>query len=183
MKKVLIVVDMQNDFINGSLGSAQAEEILPRVVERILAYRDMGDARLIATKDTHFENYLETREGRKLPVTHCIRGSAGWELNPAVERALGGAAELYEKPSFGSERLAQDLKRDYESCQDEVQIELIGVCTDICVVSNALLIRAALPEAEILVTPACCAGTTPENHEAAVRTMESCQITINRQKG
>ena len=182
MRKVLIVVDMQNDFINGALGSGEAEAILPNAVDKILAYRAMGKAgRIIATKDTHFENYPETREGRKLPAVHCIRGSVGWELNPAVEQALAGEAEIYEKPTFGSEHLAEDLKRAYQGCQDEVEIELIGVCTDICVVSNALLIKAVLPEAEISVDASCCAGVTPESHEAALKTMEMCQITVKRQ--
>lgn len=181
MKKVLIVVDMQNDFINGVLGTAEAEAILPAVVDKIMKYRALGaEGRILATKDTHFDNYPETREGRKLPAVHCIRGTVGWEFNPAVGQALGGEAEVYEKPTFGSEHLAEDLKRTYQGCQDEVEIELIGVCTDICVVSNALLIKAVLPEAEISVDASCCAGVTPESHEAALQTMQMCQITVKR---
>ena len=174
-KHFLIVVDMQHDFIDGSLGSAEALAILPAVCERIRAAREAGDT-LIATLDTHEENYLETPEGRKLPVRHCIRGTEGWELHPAVREALGDGCTLVEKPTFGSVRLPEIIR---ETAGDsEISIELLGLCTDICVVSNTLLLKASFPEAEISVRRTCCAGVTPELHEAALKTMASCQIDI-----
>ena len=175
-RKFLIVVDMQNDFIDGSLGTKEAQAIVPAVTERIKALKAEGCA-VIATLDTHEENYLDTREGRFLPVRHCIRGTTGWELAPAIREALGDGATLLEKPTFGSVRLPQ-LVRDEMGDAEQLRIELVGLCTDICVVSNALLLKAAFPEAEIQVNSACCAGVTPEKHQAALETMASCQIDI-----
>ena len=174
-KKFLIVVDMQNDFIDGSLGTQEAQAIVPAAVRRIRACREAGYT-VIATLDTHEENYLTTSEGKKLPVRHCIRGSDGWRLNPQVRDALGDSL-LLEKPTFGSVRLPE-IVREAVSANDELSIELIGLCTDICVVSNALLLKANFPEASISVNPSCCAGVTPEKHLAALETMKSCQIDI-----
>ena len=172
MRKMLIVVDMQNDFIDGALGTAEARAIVPRVVEEIGKY---APENIIATRDTHPEHYLETQEGRRLPVPHCIRNTPGWELAPAVAAALGGAPVI-DKPSFGSRALAETLAALAEA--EELEITLVGLCTDICVVSNALLIKAFLPEAPVSVIAACCAGVSPESHAAALETMKMCQIQI-----
>ena len=174
-KQFLIVVDMQKDFIDGALGTPEAQAIVPAAAARIRACREAGYT-LIATLDTHTEDYLNTPEGKKLPVPHCIRGTEGWRLNPAIEAELKGCA-LVEKPTFGSVRLPE-LIRNQIVPEDEVTIELIGLCTDICVVSNALLLKASFPDAAIAVNPACCAGVTPAKHEAALETMRSCQIDM-----
>jgi len=174
-KRFLIVVDMQNDFIDGSLGTKEAQAIVPAVVERIRRAREGGET-VIATMDTHEQNYLQTREGRLLPVPHCIRDTEGWRIRPEVARLLGGCVSL-EKPTFGSMNLF-GLLCQLSGGDQKPEIELIGLCTDICVVSNALLLKAAFPEAEISVRRDCCAGVTPEKHEAALQTMASCQISI-----
>lgn len=172
MRKILLVIDMQNDFIDGSLGTKEAQAIVPSVVRKI---REYPPENVYATQDTHPENYLETQEGRNLPVKHCIRGTKGWELCPQIE-GLIRKDHIYEKPTFGSVKLAQDL---WEMAgEEELEIEIVGLCTDICVVSNALMIKAFLPETEISVDPQCCAGVTPGKHEAALETMRSCQIQI-----
>lgn len=167
--KTLIVVDMQKDFIDGALGTAEAVEIVPRVIEKIKKYEDEGGL-IIFTRDTHAEEYLDTREGRFLPVKHCIRGTEGHEIPPEI---LRGHDLIIDKPTFGSVALVEYLKG-----VDFSEIELIGLCTDICVVSNALLVKANFPEAEISVDSACCAGVTPESHTAALTTMKMCQITV-----
>lgn len=175
-KKILIVVDMQNDFIDGALGTAEAQAIVPAVVERIHACREAGWT-LIATLDTHSDNYMETPEGRKLPVPHCIKGTDGWQLNTAIAAALGDDCMMVEKPTFGSTQLPwliADITQDTEA----VTIELLGLCTDICVVSNALMLKAHFTDADIAVRRACCAGVTPATHEAALVTMGCCQIDI-----
>ena len=172
MRKMLIVVDMQNDFINGALGTPEAEAIVDRVVEKIGRY-PVSD--IIATRDTHAENYLETQEGRKLPVVHCVKGTPGWELHPKIAAALKGAV-IINKPTFGSRELAEKLALLAEL--DELEITLVGLCTDICVVSNALLIKAFLPETPVWVIADCCTGVTPESHKAALDTMRMCQIEI-----
>ena len=125
--------------------------------------------------DTHFENYMQTQEGRYLPVPHCVRGTEGWEIRPEIAGLLKGA-KVYEKPTFGSMQLAEDLKAAAE--KEEIELELIGLCTDICVVSNALLLKAQMPEVRISVDASCCAGVTPQKHEAALETMRSCQIRV-----
>ena len=174
-KKFLIVVDMQKDFIDGALGTAEAQAITGAAAERIRACRAAG-YRVIATLDTHEANYMETSEGRHLPVPHCIRGTEGWALHPDIREAAGDAL-IVEKPTFGSTRLPGIL-REEAGGEDPEAIELIGLCTDICVVSNALLLKAHYPEARIAVNAACCAGVTPEKHRAALETMRSCQIEI-----
>ena len=175
-QKFLIVVDMQKDFIDGSLGTSEAQAIVPAVCARIRACRDTGYA-VIATLDTHEENYMETREGRQLPVPHCIRGTEGWRIRPEVMEALGKDAVFVEKPTFGSVRLPQII-RDRSGEDGPEAIELLGLCTDICVVSNAMLLKAAFPETDFVVRADCCAGVTPDKHEAALETMRSCQIEV-----
>ena len=167
MRKILIVIDMQNDFIDAALGTKEAVAIVDAVKKKIWTYpaRD-----IIATMDTHGENYMETQEGKYLPVPHCIKGTKGWEIRPDIAELLKGA-KIYEKPTFGSTALAADLKALSE--QEEIELELIGLCTDICVVSNALLLKAAMPEVKISVEPSCCAGVTPEKHMAARETRQS----------
>lgn len=179
MKKILIVVDMQNDFVDGALGTKEAQAIVPAVVKKIAAYE--SDC-IYVTRDTHGADYLETQEGKRLPVAHCIRGSQGWALHPAVAAALPKEAVLVDKPSFGSPALAHQLAaRLQKECGGDaslMEIELVGLCTDICVVSNALLLKAAMPEVKISVDASCCAGVTPESHSAALTTMGMCQVQI-----
>ena len=172
MRKILIVVDMQNDFIDAALGTKEAVSIVEAVKDKIRSYEPDD---IYVTMDTHGENYLETREGRFLPVPHCIRGTEGWKIRPDIEVLLEGA-HIYEKPTFGSTRLAEDLTKVSE--EEPIRIELVGLCTDICVVSNPLLLKAHMPETDILVDAKCCAGVTPEKHLAALETMRSCQIQV-----
>lgn len=172
MRKLLLVIDMQNDFIDGALGTKEAAAIVGKVREKIRSYppRDV-----IATLDTHGADYLQTQEGKLLPVEHCVRETSGWKIHRDLAPLLT-EAKLYEKPAFGSFRLAEDLKTLAET--QEIELELVGLCTDICVISNALLLKAALPEVKISVDAACCAGVTPESHAAALTAMRSCQIEI-----
>lgn len=167
MKKILLVIDFQNDFIDGSLGTKEAQDIIGNVVKKIESYEEKNR---FATQDTHFEDYLSTQEGKNLPVLHCQKGTFGWEIR---KEAQLGFAKIFEKNSFGSVELAQFVK-----AQDVDEVELIGICTDICVVSNALLIKAFAPEVKIKVDVSCCAGVTPESHLAAIETMKSCQIEM-----
>ena len=178
-KKLLIVVDMQNDFIDGSLGSPQAREIVPNVCKKIHSWT--GD--IITTHDTHDKNYLETREGKYLPVEHCIVGTEGHFLNKNVQCELKNSKKWIDriiKHSFGYSYL-DDMIRVKDLAKYDY-IELVGLCTDICVVSNALIIKALLPEVDIAVDASCCAGVTPETHKAALLTMKSCQIDIKEDK-
>lgn len=169
MKKALIVVDMQNDFVSGSLGTEEAQAIVGQVAEKIRKYEEKG-ADVIFTRDTHGDNYLETMEGKKLPVKHCIQGSHGWEI---IDELKPYVKAVMDKPTFGSTELVEYVREQrYE------EIELVGLCTDICVVSNALLLKANFPEMEIKADEKCCAGVTPESHNAAIETMKMCQITI-----
>ena len=172
MRKILVVIDMQNDFIDAALGTKEAVAIVDAVKEKIRSY-SAGD--IFVTMDTHTPDYLETQEGRNLPVVHCVRGTEGWRIRPDIEALLKGA-KIYEKPTFGSWKMAQDLREISES--EEISVEMVGLCTDICVVSNALLLKAAMPEVEISVDASCCAGVTPEKHLAALETMRSCQIRV-----
>ena len=172
MKKVLVVIDMQNDFIDGALGTAEAVGIVDKVVKKIRNYP--ADC-IYATRDTHGEDYLETSEGRYLPVKHCIKGTMGWEIRKEVAQTMPQALVI-DKPTFGSEELVQRLLE--ESKGEEIEIELVGLCTDICVVTNALLLKTKLPETKIKVDAACCAGVTPESHEAALLTMKMCQVEV-----
>ena len=174
MKKILIVVDMQNDFIDGSLGTKEAESIVNHVVEEI----NKDYSLVIATRDTHPENYLKTNEGKHLPVKHCIKNSEGWQIRSEVFEAIEAKEYLViDKPTFGSEKLVEILKKINE--EEEIEtITLVGLCTDICVVSNALLVKAAFPEKRIEVKENCCAGVTPQSHDAALTTMKMCQIEV-----
>ena len=172
MRKILIVIDMQNDFIDAALGTKEAVAIVGAVKEKIRSY-PVED--VIATMDTHGENYMQTQEGKYLPVPHCIKGTEGWQIRPDIAELLGDAM-IIEKPTFGSTELAETLKALSE--RETIEMELIGLCTDICVVSNALLLKAAMPEVKISVDASCCAGVTPEKHLAALETMRSCQIQI-----
>ncbi|MBP3329709.1 MAG: cysteine hydrolase [Clostridia bacterium] len=165
MKKTLIVVDMQNDFIDKALGTAEAVRIVPAVKEKIGEYVKNGDE-IIFTRDTHGEDYLNTAEGRKLPVKHCIKGTEGWEI---AEGLYVDGAKIIDKPNFGWPHWNEE---NFE------EVELIGLCTDICVVSNALIIKAMFPEINVKVDSSCCAGVTPESHEAALKTMQMCQIEV-----
>ena len=172
MRKILIVIDMQNDFIDAALGTKEAVSIVENVKEKI---RSFPVEDVIATMDTHGEDYMQTQEGKNLPVMHCIRGTDGWKIRPDIAELLTGA-KIYEKPTFGSTALAADLKELSE--KEEIELELVGLCTDIYVVSNALLLKAAMPEVKISVDAACCAGVTPQKHLAALETMRSCQIQV-----
>ncbi|MBQ9156055.1 MAG: cysteine hydrolase [Eubacterium sp.] len=172
MRKLLLVIDMQNDFIDGALGTAEAVDIVEAVKDKIRSY-PADD--VIATMDTHQDNYMQTQEGTYLPVPHCIKGQQGWEIRPDIAELLGDA-KIYEKPTFGSTRLAEDLTK--LSQKEEIELEMVGLCTDICVISNALLLKANMPEVKITVDASCCAGVTPEKHLAALETMRSCQIQV-----
>ena len=172
MRKILIVIDMQNDFIDAALGTPEAVSIVENVKAKI---REYPQENVFATLDTHGADYLKTQEGAFLPVEHCIKGSSGWEIRSDIAELLAGAV-LYEKPTFGSTKLAEDIAGI--AAQEEIELELIGLCTDICVVSNALLLKAYMPEVRICVDSACCAGVTPEKHLAALETMRSCQIVV-----
>lgn len=173
MKRFLVVVDMQKDFVDGALGSVDAVAIVPGVVETIKSF----DGEIFITLDTHFDNYPETAEGRKLPVPHCIKGTEGWQLDKNVTCALSDREyTAVEKPTFGSLELPRLIEASADG--DDFSIEIIGLCTDICVVSNALVLKANFPEIPISVDSACCAGVTPQAHEAALATMRSCQIDV-----
>ncbi len=173
MKKFLVVVDMQKDFVDGVLGSQEAVAIVPAAVKKIMQF----DGEIFVTYDTHFDDYMDTLEGKKLPVPHCIKGTEGWQLNKDIVAALKGKKYTpVEKYTFGSVKLPDLIKK--AAGTEEFIVELIGLCTDICVISNALLLKANFPEANIAVDEACCAGVTPEKHNSAVETMKSCQIDI-----
>ena len=174
-KKILVVVDMQNDFIDGALGTAEAQAIIPDAVAHIQERKAQG-YEMIATLDTHGEDYMNTAEGKKLPVPHCIRKTSGWEINPQIREALGQCT-LVEKPSFGS-LVLPGMIRDRLEGADSLTIELMGLCTDICVVSNAMILKANFPEATLQVKGNCCAGVSVQTHEAALKTMGCCQIDV-----
>ncbi len=163
--KTLLVIDMQNDFITDALGTPEAQAIVDKVKAKIDAYRAAGDE-IIYTRDTHTENYLDTPEGKKLPVPHCIKGTRGWEI---ADGLYVDGCEILDKPTFG-----------YAGWGDKrfTAIEMVGLCTDICVVSNALILKATFPDVPIAVDAACCAGVTPATHAAALETMKMCQIDV-----
>lgn len=169
--KVLVVVDMQNDFISGALGTKEALAVVEPVVEKIKDFNGM----VLATRDTHTENYLSSAEGQKLPVPHCIKGTEGWALHHEIERLL--VTPPIDKPTFGSMELGQMLS-SYNKIKPIEEVTLVGLCTDICVISNALLVKAFLPEATVKVDSSCCAGTSPESHKRALDAMAVCQIEI-----
>ena len=173
MKHFLVVVDIQNDFVDGALGTKEAVGI----IDNAKAFIENFEGEIFVTYDTHFEDYLTTAEGKKLPVVHCVKNTEGWQLNEKIESALKGKDyTALEKLTFGSTELANFIK---EKADDEdFDITLIGLCTDICVVSNALILKANFYEKEIFVKENCCAGVTPESHNAALTTMKMCQINI-----
>lgn len=173
-KKKLIIIDAQNDFITGSLGTEEARRMLPHLIDK--ASRFSGE--ILMTQDTHSENYLSTQEGRMLPVPHCLIGTEGWGFPQELEKLRKKkAVKVYQKPCFGSTDLVSDLRDAYEGNLLD-SVELVGICTDICVVSNALMIKSALPELPVFVDASCCAGVTPEKHKAALEVMQSCQIIM-----
>ena len=172
--KVLAIIDMQKDFIDGALGTKEAVAIVPKVAARLAQARADGET-VVFTRDTHHADYLSTQEGQKLPVEHCIQGTPGWQLHPAIAAALG-EGKIVDKPTFGSIDLMHQLVAENE--KEPLALELVGLCTDICVVSNALLLKAAMPEVEITVDATCCAGVTPESHRAALATIRQCQIVV-----
>lgn len=173
MKKLLIVVDMQKDFVDGALGSKEAVAIVDNVVNKIENF----DGDIIVTYDTHAANYMETQEGHNLPVPHCIKGTDGWKLDARVQAAMDKKEyKTIEKPTFGSTDLPEYIKTNYNP--GEIEIELVGLCTDICVVSNALLMKANFLETKVSVDASCCAGVTPDSHNAALVTMKMCQVNV-----
>lgn len=183
--KVLVVVDMQKDFVTGVLGSEAAQNIVSKIHDKILEYRANGDA-VVFTKDTHEEDYLKTQEGKNLPVPHCIKGTDGWELcDGLIDVPVGEMGEVYEKDSFGyigwtTALYKQNRMSQYPAIRDAhvTEIELVGVCTDICVVSNALILKALFLDKIISVDASCCAGTSKAAHDAALITMRSCQVNV-----
>ncbi len=177
MGDVLVVIDMQNDFITGSLGSKEAEAIVSKVKEKLEGYE--GD--VIFTKDTHTQEYLSTQEGKNLPVEHCIKGTLGWEIEPSLQLYTNKPDTIVlEKESFGSLKLAETIKTIQSKTKEPIgEIELVGLCTDICVISNAMILKAAFPEISVKVDSACCAGVTKQSHENALEAMKMCQVKIN----
>ena len=171
--KVLLVVDMQNDFITGSLGTPEAQAILPAVQEKIAQYMAGGSV-VIFTRDTHGEDYLNTPEGKKLPVPHCIMGTQGWEIADGLYKE---GCFILDKPTFGLLNIAEEITKRMCGARIEA-IEIIGLCTDICVVSNALILKAAAPDLPLIVDASCCAGVNPESHKAALLTMKMCQVNV-----
>lgn len=173
MKKVLVVVDMQNDFVDGALGTKEACGIVENVVSKIENF----EGKIFVTLDTHQNNYMETSEGKKLPVPHCIRMTNGWLLNEKVRDALSDKDyKIIEKKTFGSTKLVKKIQKIKKN--DDMEIEFVGLCTDICVVSNVLLLKAYFPEVKMTVDAGCCAGVTPASHKAALETMKMCQIDV-----
>ena len=174
MQDILIVVDMQNDFIDGALGTPEAVAIVPAAAEKIRSF----PGTVLFTRDTHTSDYLNTQEGRNLPVVHCVRDTPGWELRPELQALC--ETEPIDKPTFGSAKLGELLlKMDRED--PIASVTLIGLCTDICVISNALLVKAFLPEVPVTVDAACCAGVTPESHRNALAAMKMCQIAVENE--
>ena len=172
MRDLLIGVDMKNDFIDGALGTPEAVKIVDHVVEKVKNF----PGKVIFTRDTHFDNYMETQEGKKLPVMHCIEGTYGWQVCPALEELRKGC-ETFAKVTFGSRELGMTLAWWQE--EDPFgSVELVGLCTAICVISHAMLVKAFLPEAEVIVDARCCAGVTPESHKNALEAMKVCQIKV-----
>ena len=171
MQKILVVVDMQNDFIDGALGTKEAVAIVPNVEKKIREF----DGKVIFTRDTHEENYMETQEGHNLPVPHCIRGSKGWQIREELEALR--TTEAIDKPTFGSKELGEYLAKEHAEEPIE-SITFVGLCTDICVISNVMLTKAFLPEVPLIVDASCCAGVTPESHKNALEAMKVCQVMI-----
>ena len=188
--KIMVIVDMQNDFVTGPLGSPEAQAVVPKIVERLEA-AEGSQCLVLFTKDTHQPNYLETQEGKNLPVEHCIEGTSGWSIVKPIASYVDYSGKFltysakniikgrFYKPTFGSIQLVEELKKICEMPDVDVEeIIFMGVCTDICVVSNVLMTKAYCPEVQITVDAECCAGVTPERHIAALETMKSCQVNV-----
>lgn len=174
MAEILVVIDMQKDFVTGCLGTKEAQEILPLVEQRVKNF----EGEVIFTRDTHQPDYMQTQEGRKLPVVHCVEGSEGWQLMDGLERyRTAHDSRVFDKVTFGSKELGEALE-EMNSREPITRITFIGVCTDICVISNAMLVKAFLPEVPLAVDSACCAGVTPQSHENALNAMRACQIEV-----
>jgi nicotinamidase-related amidase len=174
--KLLMVIDVQHDFVDGALGSPEAQAIIPNVKAKVEEYFSYSDP-IIYTRDTHQTNYLSTAEGKALPVPHCIYGTEGWEIMKEVY--VPTYSYIVDKPTFGYLELVESIKRVERNRYDDIEeIELVGLCTDICVISNALILKAAFPNIPISVDSSCCAGVTPEKHAAALEVMKSCQINV-----
>ncbi len=174
MNRVLVVVDMQNDFITGALGSKMAEDIVENVVEKIKNF----DGKIAFTRDTHYDNYMSSREGKNLPVEHCKEGSFGWEIENRIKSLqIEKECPVFDKITFGSKRLA-DFLLYLDKLNKIDEVEFVGLCTDICVISNAFLAQAYLPEATVVIDASCCAGVTNESHQLALKAMENCQMKI-----
>lgn len=171
--KTLIVVDMQNDFIDGALGTKEAVAIVPNVKAKIEQYQAAGD-QIIFTRDTHFENYLETQEGKNLPVEHCIKGTDGWQISSELDVRENDL--IFDKVTFGFD-WSTAIKETPDLIKGD-EIEFVGLCTDICVISNAFAIKTVLPEMPLSVDPSCCAGVTPESHNNALEAMKMCQVKV-----
>jgi nicotinamidase-related amidase len=169
--KVLIVVDMQNDFIDGALGTGEARLVVEAVRDKIGEYR-RNKFPVIFTRDTHGEDYAQTQEGRNLPVAHCVKGTRGWQIAPQLDPAQDA---IFDKPSFGSIELARHVAERFAGAEE---IVVVGLCTDICVISNALILKAALPETPVTVDSSCCAGVTPQSHKNALEAMKMCQVRV-----
>lgn len=173
--KILLVIDMQNDFIDGALGTEEAVRIVPKVAEKIQNF----EGKVLATRDTHESYYLDTQEGKNLPVPHCIRGTEGWQIRSEIQTLIEETP--IDKETFGSMDLANTLA-DWNAHEEAIEsVTLVGLCTDICVISNAMLLKAAMPEVPIIVDAACCAGVTPESHAQALGAMKMCQIQIENE--
>lgn len=173
--KILLVIDMQNDFIDGALGTEEAVRIVPKVAEKIRNF----EGKVFATRDTHESYYLETQEGKNLPVPHCIRGTEGWQICPEIQALIKETP--IDKETFGSMDLANTLA-DWNAHEEAIEsVTLVGLCTDICVISNAMLIKAAMPEVPVIIDASCCAGVTPESHVQALGAMKMCQIQIENE--
>ena len=176
--KILVVIDMQKDFVDGALGSPEAKAIVPNVAAKVKRYAEMEDSLIVYTRDSHFSDYMETMEGKKLPVPHCIYGTEGWNIVPEVIGCKASIA-IFDKPTFGYISLAAEINDLVEELGHTIEsFEICGLCTDICVISNALILKAAFYETPIVIDSACCAGTTPAQHEAALAAMRSCQIDV-----
>ena len=172
MRKILIIVDMQNDFVSGTLGTAQAEAVVPAVTGKANGF----SGEILFTRDTHDTEYLQSQEGRNLPVQHCIKGTGGWQIIPELQ-TIAGKSKVFDKPAFGSTELMDFLYTENAKTKID-EITLVGLCTDICVISNAMLLKARLPESIVKIDAACCAGVTPERHQTALEAMRACQIEI-----
>lgn len=170
MNEILIVVDMQNDFIDGALGTNEAKNIVDKVAETVKQF----SGEVIFTRDTHLDNYMETQEGKNLPVPHCIKDTAGWQLHEKMETVRKLEMKVFDKPTFGSVELGEYLRKK----TNVDKVTLVGLCTDICVISNAMIVKANLPEVPVEVVADCCAGVTPESHNNALEAMKMCQISV-----